>query len=886
MLTSLWAGTATANGTVSISGTGLVTVTGVAAGTSSTATITTTKDRYQSGSRTVSATSLPSCSVSTSTSNGYTIVRITSTVECSFATPSGVSGFEVAVVGGGGGGGFGNLAGGGGAGEVLVYGSTTLSNGVVSGSGVLATAPGTRYLVKVGTGGTSGAPTGATELSANWSAQSATATFGGNGTNTIFGGVTATGGGGGGGGGSAQTLRAAGAAGGSGGGASLNALGGAAGTSAVPSGWTTYRNRGSDGSNGNGGGAGGAGTTRGGAGISLWGIKLAGGGGGWGVLGAENSLTDTVLGGNGRLTTGVWPYAGTAPNYTSPGTNGTGTGGGAGAPGGSGVVIIRYANTYTLTYNYNSADGGDSTASDDFTTGGTAITLPVPTLSNFIFAGWFTNSNFTGSALGLTYSPTSSLTLYAKWNANSATVTFNANSGSGTMTDQSIPVSTATNLSTNLFARDNYTFAGWNTQSDGNGTAYTNAESVTLTSGLTLYAQWTANQYTVTYNYNSATGGNGTVSSSFTTGGSAITLPTPTRTGYTFGGWYSDLALTTSIGAAGASYSPTGATLALAAYAKWTAINYTITYDSNSATSGTVPTDATNYNIGQNITVKANSGSLTRTGYTFAGWNTAANGSGDTYLSGTQYEVGSANVTLYAKWNANTYTVTYNKNGANGSPQRSSNNVTTDSYTTGGNDIVLPSVGTMSKTGYDFAGWATTPTGATLSGGFNTSTNVTLYAIWDLKNIAISFSKGIASAATINNFPADTTAQYGSTLTLNSTLTSTVVINGSAHAFVGWSYDGSIYQGGTTFLVGETAPTFTAEWVKVFAVRYAFNGGTPANSTSEVDSECLFVDGADLRCTENQEITSNAAPTKAGYTFAGWVDQNGQSVGTAATFSQ
>lgn len=76
--------------------------------------------------------------------------------------------------------------------------------------------------------------------------------------------------------------------------------------------------------------------------------------------------------------------------------------------------------------------------------------------------------------------------------------------------------------------------------------------------------------YTLTYAYNSATGGNTVASSSFATGDNPITLPTPTRTGYTFAGWYSNIGLTSKIGNAGANYSPTGTTAALSAYAKWT----------------------------------------------------------------------------------------------------------------------------------------------------------------------------------------------------------------------------------------------------------------------------------------------------------------------------
>ena len=116
-----------------------------------------------------------------------------------------------------------------------------------------------------------------------------------------------------------------------------------------------------------------------------------------------------------------------------------------------------------------------------------------------------------------------------------------------------------------------YTFAGWNSESDGTGDSFAVGDvGPMLAFDETLYAKWTANTYVTTYTYNSATSGNTVTSSSFTTGGTAITLPTPTRTGYTFAGWYSNIGLTTKIGNAGASYSPTGATLALRAYAKWT----------------------------------------------------------------------------------------------------------------------------------------------------------------------------------------------------------------------------------------------------------------------------------------------------------------------------
>jgi uncharacterized repeat protein (TIGR02543 family) len=843
----------------------------------------------------------------------------------------------------------------------------------------------------------------------------------------------------------------------------------------------------------------------------------AGGNGAYNTAGAgvTSSITGSTVYGKGGSS-----WNATAWNLTAPAAN-TGTGGNGaysnlgtttnGVTGSSGVVVIRYANSYTVTYNYNSADGGNSTASNSFTTGGTAITLPTPTKTSFIFDGWYEAIDLSGSALSSTYSPTQTRTLYAKWIASSQTITYAAGtggsgsapttptavnygatfttpantysragytfagwsdgtntvnagvtypatgsitanvtltatwtansqtityaagtggSGSAPTTPTSVTYGSTFTTPANTYSRTGYTFAGWsdgtntyaaaatypsagsvaanvtltatwtaNSQtityaagtggsgsapttptavnygatfttpantysrsgytfagwSDGTNTyaaaaTYPSAGSVaanvtltatwtvgilnvtydakggssvtavtTLTGGaissaptpptkanytfagwsdtdggsavtfpfthgktanFTVYALWTANAYVLTYVYNSATGDSSTVTSSFTTGGTAITLPTPTRTGYTFAGWYADALFVTSIGAGGATHSPTGTSLTPTAYAKWTGINRTVTYSAATATGGAVPTDASNYIIGSSVVIKGNTGSLVRTGYTFAGWTYASDGTGTVLTSGSTHATSTSNMVFYAKWSANTYTVTYNINGASGLPTASS-----ATYTTGGTALTLTAVGTMAKTGFDFGGWSATPTGTALSGTYTTAVDVPLYAVWTIKSIAITFSKGIASGATVNNFPVDTSLNYGSTLTLSGNITSTVVLSGAAHAFVGWSNSGNIYQGGMTFLIGETAPTFTAEWVKIFAVRYAMNGGIAAASSSEVDAECTYVDGSDLRCTDGQVITANAAPTRTGYTFGGWVDQNNVAVTAGGTFT-
>jgi uncharacterized repeat protein (TIGR02543 family) len=167
-------------------------------------------------------------------------------------------------------------------------------------------------------------------------------------------------------------------------------------------------------------------------------------------------------------------------------------------------------------------------------------------------------------------------------------------------------------------------------------------------------------------------------------------------------------------------------------YAQW---NSTITYDGNGQTSAasTVPAATTAKGTAANTTL-ANSGTMLKTGYTFSGWNTQADGLGTSYASGLTTYQSAGSTTLYAKW---TRTITYSTNSANsGSPSRSTDvfvNSTTPTIST------FPTVGTMVKTGYTFAGWSTTTTGTVLTAPYATTAEVTLYAKWTANTYNITY---------------------------------------------------------------------------------------------------------------------------------------------------
>ncbi|MEI6603703.1 MAG: InlB B-repeat-containing protein [Verrucomicrobiota bacterium] len=208
-----------------------------------------------------------------------------------------------------------------------------------------------------------------------------------------------------------------------------------------------------------------------------------------------------------------------------------------------------------------------------------------------------------------------------------------------------------------------------------------------------------------------------------------------TKSGYVFSGWNT---LATGLGTDRAiSSSFTMGTANVTLYAKWvSAATYTVTYDGNGSDGGSVPLDSGAYLNGATVTVLANSGGLTRTGYVFSGWNTLASGLGSSYAASgsATFTIGTANVTLYARWiSAATYSVTYNGNGSDGG------SVPTDSnnYLNGATVSVLANTGTLTRTNSVFVGWNTATNGsgtsyaATGSATFSIgSANVTLYAQW------------------------------------------------------------------------------------------------------------------------------------------------------------
>ncbi len=228
---------------------------------------------------------------------------------------------------------------------------------------------------------------------------------------------------------------------------------------------------------------------------------------------------------------------------------------------GSSNLVV--AQKYKVSFDKN---GGNGTTNDiEVLYGGVYGQLPTPTRTGYTFDGWYTavtgGSKVTATT---TVTETTAHTLHAHWTANTYTVTYNKNGGTITNESKYTSYTYGTGLTLPTPTRTGYRFGGWYTSSGLTGTAATSISS-TATGNKTYYAKWTANTYTVTYNKNSGTITNESKYTSYTYG-TGLTLPTPIRTGYTFGGWYTSSGLT---GTAATSISST-TTGNKTYYAKWT----------------------------------------------------------------------------------------------------------------------------------------------------------------------------------------------------------------------------------------------------------------------------------------------------------------------------
>ena len=416
-----------------------------------------------------------------------------------------------------------------------------------------------------------------------------------------------------------------------------------------------------------------------------------------------------------------------------------------GKAGGSAVVTIYFKETssgtvitqksfnvtvgpnYTVSYNANGGSGAPSSQTKYY---GKTLTLSStkPTRTGYIFKGWALHSSASTASYsaGDPYYNNSGVTLYAVWELEQYKVSYDANGGSGAPSSQIKYYGQTLTLSSTKPTRTGYVFKGWATYSSASSATYSAGSSYYNNSGVTLYAVWELEQYTVSYNAN---GGSGAPSSQIKYYGQTLTLSStkPIRTGYVFKGWatYAS-ASSATYSAGGLYYDNSKVTL----YAVWELEQYIVSYDANGGSGA--PSSQIKY-YGQKLTLS--SLKPTRTGYIFKGWATYASASSAAYSAGSSY-YNNSGVTLYAVWTPECYTVYYNANGGSGAP------VFQMKYY--GQTLTLSST-KPTRTGYIFKGWATYSSASSASyfpGSFYyDNSGVTLYAVWEKEPVNNNPSK-------------------------------------------------------------------------------------------------------------------------------------------------
>lgn len=330
----------------------------------------------------------------------------------------------------------------------------------------------------------------------------------------------------------------------------------------------------------------------------------------------------------------------------------------------------------------------------------------------YTFTGWKRADNQQAYGDGqwvtnLTTQPNGIVTMVAQWSANEAHIRYNPNPPAGkTAGDNGTPnwdghTGDTPAIGGNGWTIDGYTFAGWATSPDGGGTKYAPGASWTANGTLTLYAQWTPGQASLTYDGNGATGGKTDPQTGKTDEKINVRDNGFTRDGYTFVTWNTQADCKGNAVKPNSEWTLRGSSTL---YACWAGNAQTLTYHGNGATGGN--TAAQSGKTGDELTTNANG--FTRDGYTFVRWDTARDGSGTAYGEGkngvSQYVMKPAGNDLYAIWKANPATIQYRNDWPN---------TTGSTPDTTGNtgDTVTISQNSFDRPGYTFTGWSTSKRG-------------------------------------------------------------------------------------------------------------------------------------------------------------------------------
>ena len=499
------------------------------------------------------------------------------------------------------------------------------------------------------------------------------------------------------------------------------------------------------------------------------------------------------------------------------------------------------AHKYTVTFHGNGADKGAMKDQPMVCGTAKALTKNAFTRVGYTFSGWtrdplsdvveFTNGQ---KILDPTYVDGDTVNLYAVWTPVVYKITYkNLTADELTQVPQTYTVEDMVQLP--AMARDGFDFGGWYLD----GAFKKPVDTISGIGAKTIYAKWTAHKYTVTFRGNGADKGTMKDQPMVCGTGKALTRNAFKRAGYTFSGWTRDpnsgnAEFTNGQKTLNLTYAD-GDTVEL--YAVWTPIVYKITYKNLTAEElSKVPQS---YTIEDSFLLQ----DLNRRGYDFGGW----------YLDGAFKKPvdtisGIGAKTIYAKWTAHKYTVTFRGNGADKGTMK-------DQPMVCGTGKALTR-NAFTRTGYIFAGWARDP----ISGVVDFTNGEKVLRYYEIDNYVMELFAvwvPIQYKITYKNLTAAEAELMQQTYTVENTLYLSELMR-DGFDFGGWYSDGAFKKPVET-ISGMGAKTVYAKWTAhKYTVVFDGNG---ADKGAMKDQPMV--------CGTARALTRNAY-TRAGYTFLGW----------------
>ena len=549
-----------------------------------------------------------------------------------------------------------------------------------------------------------------------------------------------------------------------------------------------------------------------------------------------------------------------------------------------------YTVKYQVLYDGNSPNGltVSNVPGEQLKVHGTNLTLnsTAPSITGYIFKGWFNNASGTGTGInaGGSYTANAAVKFYAKWEPIKYTIAFNGNGSNGgsTASIKDVKYDEEKTLTENGFTRAytitynhnysgssntsktaTYTFKNWNRKADGSGTSYVNKEKVkNLTSTnndtVTLYAQWNSGSQTYV----------------------------PTRSGYKFLGWYSEASCTNQIVGTSGKITPTAN---MTVYAGWQALTYTVEYHQGNGSSGSTKLGSSTHTYDVAKALNAYNGTAP-TGWEFAGWSAVNSTSATTVTYKDKASV--SNLTTTSNGTVKLYAIFKRTIRFNSGVSKATKTTAEQRYNPYKTSQVTsvnapaPSVTNLSGTGWSALGYRynTTATTATVAvttaavdvkPAYNQSTGSTTVDMYAVYSRTVTLYHGKAKAS--NSKPTQYYNTNGSVSSISAPAPSTTGLSTwTANGYRADTTAGSASYSVTTAAKDispayNVASTLYAVYSRALTMAYNGNGNSGGSTASHESNQWYNTNGGITGVTFTTKANGF---TKNGYTFNKWANDS------------